>query len=424
MSTFQIGPRPSAMTDETRTDTHKLNATEFARSASGIVVDSLSSRAASKDTNGPHWLVSGLRRYWFLIGLAVSIVLAYCLPDVARTGGLIRAEWTVKWGCVILIFFISGLSLRTRQLGKELLRVRLHCVVQVCSLLIMPSSVYVLVRFLMRYSLNKHVLVGLIIMSSTSTTISSNVVMTKNALGNEYAALLNAVVGNLLGIFVSPALIFYFLRDAAFESLANRNDAGGQLNYGRVIQNLVFTVLVPLLVGQIVHLTWTERVTRLKEKFYFAELNSLALLALVWSVFSTAFANKSFANISNTDLLVLLVINVFIYSSFSLFILAVARLPIPYWQFARTDAIAMTFCAATKTLAMGIPLINALYGTRNEQVVGILSLPLIVYHVQQLVLGAVQVILFKRWREREIEQQRRIGADGNEQATPLDSAGA
>ncbi|CAF3703619.1 unnamed protein product [Rotaria socialis] len=37
-------------------------------------------------------------------------------------------------------------------------------------------------------------------MASTSTIISSNVIMAKNPLDNEYAALLNAILGNILVI--------------------------------------------------------------------------------------------------------------------------------------------------------------------------------------------------------------------------------
>lgn len=37
-------------------------------------------------------------KYWFLLGLLVAIILAIQFPDVARKGGYIRAEWTIKWG--------------------------------------------------------------------------------------------------------------------------------------------------------------------------------------------------------------------------------------------------------------------------------------------------------------------------------------
>lgn len=37
-------------------------------------------------------------KYWFLLGLLVAIILAIFFPNVARKGGYIRAEWSIKWG--------------------------------------------------------------------------------------------------------------------------------------------------------------------------------------------------------------------------------------------------------------------------------------------------------------------------------------
>jgi len=165
-------------------------------------------------------------------------------------------------------------------------------------------------------------------MASTYTTISSNVLMTKNALRNEYAALLNAVVGNLLGIFISPALIFYFMKNPIFDSLSNTNNTEVQLDYGRVLKNLILTVLIPLFIRQIIHLLWTKQVMYLRERFYFAELNSLPLLTLVSAVFCTAFATESFEIIHKTDLLILILFNGGISLSFSILIMIIARLSI------------------------------------------------------------------------------------------------
>lgn len=43
-------------------------------------------------------LKSALKKYWFLLGLAFVIILAWLFPDVSRKGGYIRAEWSIKWG--------------------------------------------------------------------------------------------------------------------------------------------------------------------------------------------------------------------------------------------------------------------------------------------------------------------------------------
>ena len=346
-----------------------------------------------------------IRKYWFIMGLCIAICLAYLFPNIGKTGGYIRSEWTIKWGSVIFIFFLSGLSLQSRQIGKELIRIRLHILVQLYSLLIIPFIIYGIVLLLSRSSMNKTLLVGIIIMGSTSTTISSNVVMTKNALGNEYAALLNAVIGNIFGIFISPALIYYFMKNPIFNSLSNIDNTEGQIDYFHVIQNLCLSVLIPLFIGQIIHLIWTKQIMNLREKLYFTELNSLALLTLLWAGFCNAFANKAFQTIQKKDLFILILINASFYITFSLLIMFIARLPIRYWQFSQKDTVAIMFCGATKTLAMGIPLINALYGNKTREITGLLSIPLIMYHVEQLIIGAFQVILLKKWIETTLKKQ-------------------
>ena len=79
--------------------------------------------------------------------------------------------------------------------------------------------------------------------------------------------------------------------------------------------------LIPLFIGQIIHLLWTKQVIYIREKFYFTELNSLALLTVVWSVFCTAFATGSFKRVEKKDLLILFIINGGIYVTFSLLII-------------------------------------------------------------------------------------------------------
>lgn len=90
-------------------------------------------------------------------------------------------------GAVILIFFISGLSLRTQTLAETVLRIRLHFLVQMISLVLIPFFVFgfVLLLFKANVHMDSLLLIGLVIAASTPTTVSSNVVMTKNAGGNE-----------------------------------------------------------------------------------------------------------------------------------------------------------------------------------------------------------------------------------------------
>jgi predicted Na+-dependent transporter len=71
----------------------------------------------------------------------------------------------------------------------------------------------------------------------------------------------------------------------------------------------------------------------------------------------------------------------------------IARLSIPHWQFSEKDTVPIMFCGATKTLAMGIPLINALYGNKHQDMSGVLSLPL-----QEIVNISIFFIDFRSFR--------------------------
>ncbi|CAF3114224.1 unnamed protein product, partial [Rotaria sp. Silwood2] len=90
-----------------------------------------------------------------------------------------------------------------------------------------------------------------------STTSSSNVIMTKNALGNEYAALLNAILGNIVGTFIAPALIFLFMKNPMFDILLKSISIEDRFNYSHVIKKLSLTILLPLFLGQVIHLLQT-----------------------------------------------------------------------------------------------------------------------------------------------------------------------
>jgi sodium/bile acid cotransporter 7 len=69
------------------------------------------------------------------------------------------------------------------------------------------------------------------------------VLLTASAGGNVAASLANAVMGNMLGIFVTPALLMYFFGTAI------------ELPFLQMVLKLVNKVLVPVAVGQVLRAT-------------------------------------------------------------------------------------------------------------------------------------------------------------------------
>ncbi|KAI8971905.1 SBF-like CPA transporter family-domain-containing protein [Mycotypha africana] len=379
-------------------------------------------------------LKAAFLKYWFLLGLFIAIFFAWLFPNVARKGGYLRAEWSIKWGAVIIIFFISGLSLRTRILAQTILRIRLHFLIQFINLILIPFFVFglVIMFFKLHTPLNSLLLIGVVIAASTPTTVSSNVVMTKNANGNEASALMNAALGNILGIFVSPSLVSYFQVPllAASPEDESANTAGGSVDYITVLKQLGLTVLLPLVVGQGIQLAFTEPVAKFKAKARLSDVSSFCLLLMVWSVFSDAIHAGSFSAVAGKDILGIALLNFFFYILFSITCLFLARLPYPekligrqQWiekiRYSREDTVAVMFCGATKTVAMGVPLINVLYQKGDPGTIGVLSTPLLLYHVEQLILGNIEVEILKKWvlkgqeadKERMIDEKMEAGSE-------------
>jgi hypothetical protein len=66
-----------------------------------------------------------VRSQWFILCLGAVIGLAALTPEVGRTGGWIRSEYTVAYGCVVLIFFLTGLAVKLTSLRHALTAWRL-----------------------------------------------------------------------------------------------------------------------------------------------------------------------------------------------------------------------------------------------------------------------------------------------------------
>lgn len=127
------------------------------------------------------------------------------------------------------------------------------------------------------------ILVGMVVVSCIPTTIASNVVMTRNAGGDEAAAIIEVVIGNVVGSFIAPWLIYGFLPSGGeFDSLRPaKADTLGPM-YANVMKQLGLSVLVPLVVGQTLRWTVPKQVAWTLKTFYLAQFCSVLLMLVAW----------------------------------------------------------------------------------------------------------------------------------------------
>lgn len=330
------------------------------------------------------------KKHWFILGLLVVIGIAAAYPAIGRKGGYIHSEITVTYVAISLIFFISGLSLKTKALTEAILYWRLILLVQGFSLMFIPAFGYGLGKLLALTSFDPSLIHGIVVASCIPTTISSNVLMTKSAGGNEAASLTNAVLGSILGVFLSPILIFWLLQ------LGN---SGNSISYADVFSNLAITVLGPLILGQLFRYYCTPLIVIAQKYVNFAIFNSFLLLLLVYQVFCDTFSSGSFKTVGVGSLFAVLAIVLVLFLSFSFLSFHISR--IPFLNFTKEDTVAIMMCSATKSAALGIPLINVIFNGNTK--IGIISLPLLMYHAEQLLAGSFLVPILASWTSKDKE---------------------
>lgn len=107
--------------------------------------------------------------------------------------------------------------------------------------------------------------------------------MTRSAGGDDAAAIISVVIGNVAGSFLSPLLIFtFFPKHEDFRPWKPASAATLGRMYADVAKQLGLSVLLPLVVGQLVR-RWKEGLTvRALESFKLAKVSSFCLVLLVW----------------------------------------------------------------------------------------------------------------------------------------------
>jgi sodium/bile acid cotransporter 7 len=375
---------------------------------------------------GVCWVVSFLIDQWFFCVLGIFVGLAYRFPDFAKQHGTIKAQYTISYGAVATIFLISGLSMTSKDLLKNSLNWRAHFIVLSSSFLITSSIIYGISTGIKKSNndnIDPWLLVGLIVTHACPTTVSSNVVMTKAAHGNDILTLCEVFIGNLLGAFITPALLQLYMQGTWDFGNPQHQTRGTQLIqqlYADTMKQLGFSVFVPIFVGQVIQNIWPKQTKWTLTTFKLAKVGSFMLILIMWQSFSTAFAQNAFERVSHASIIFLVFFNIGIYLFFTVLCFFYAR-PIwikrifdhkphqnstkfykfGYWLFRpfywnRRDTVAILLCGPAKTAALGVSLISSQYGSDNPKL-GIILVPLVLYQAEQVMTAQILVNFMRKW---------------------------
>ena len=301
----------------------------------------------------------------FILLLISMILLAYLLPQ----GGTGRGTWSLSslagYG-ISLIFFFYGLKLNFVKLKAGLRNWKLHAVVHISTFILFPLII-LSCKGLFQYTNTYPLWLGAFFLASLPSTVSSSVVMVSIAEGNIPAAIFNASISSIIGVFITPLWM----------SLVNTG-ANENADMSGIITKLVLQVLVPVVLGILLNKKWGWFAEKYKKELKY--FDQTIILTIVYTAFCESFAQHMFSNIGFVELIMLGICMVSLFFLAYFIISLISRL----LSFNREDTITASFCGSKKSLVHGTVMSKVLFA--NSTMTGILLLPLMLYHALQLII--------------------------------------
>lgn len=306
----------------------------------------------------------GLNNFFFL--LVGMIFLARYFPSWGTAESPLPLK-TITGVGISVIFFFYGVKLSPQKLKEGLSNWKLHLVVQSTTFLVFP--VVVLLLYWLFGDADSYLWLGTFYLAALPSTVSSSVVMVSIAGGNLPAAIFNASISSIVGIFITPVWMDFMLPETAVS-----------FDLTNTIIRLSFQILLPVTIGLMLHHRLIGFVN--KNQLSLKNFDQGIILLIVFTAFAESFAEDMFAGHSAGALLGLggLMLGFF-------FVMLALMYGISQGLgFSREDTITVMFCGSKKSLVQGAVMGRVLFP--DPVVFGVILLPLMVYHTLQLVAGS------------------------------------
>ncbi len=158
--------------------------------------------------------------------------------------------------------------------------------------------------------------------------------------------------------------------------------SAGTYDLSSVIAKLMLQVLAPVLLGILLHARWGAFAERYRRELRY--FDQAIILMIVYTSFCESFARQMFKGVGLLDIVRLGLLMIGLFFLVYGIIHFIGRL----MNFSREDRITSLFCGSKKSLVQGTVMAKVLFP--GVQAIGIILLPIMLYHALQLV--AVSVI--------------------------------
>ena len=315
-----------------------------------------------------------------MIKLIITVLLATFLP--AKGGFVPFFEWLTT-AAIALLFFMHGAKLSRDKIIAGSSHWRLHLWILFSTFVIFPILGLLLVWW-HPVDVAPEIYTGFIYLCILPATVQSSIAFTSMAGGNVAAAVCSASASSLLGVFISPLLV----------NLVMNVHSGIPGNGVEQIGKIMLQLLVPFLLGHFSRrwiAGWVE-----KHRSLIGKTDQTSILLVVYSAFSEAVVNGIWHQVGISTLAWIVAGSVLLLSVVLVINVVAARA----FGFSRPDEITILFCGSKKSLANGVPMANILFPAST---VGIIVLPLMVFHQVQLMACSFIAQRYKKSHQQRAE---------------------
>lgn len=320
-----------------------------------------------------------------MIGLAVTVVLAALLPARGAAG---HAASIAAEVAIALLFFLYGLRLSPQQAWHGVRQWRLHLLVLAATFVLFPL-LGLAARALVPSVLTLDLYRGVLFLCLVPSTLQSSVAFTSIARGHVSAAIVSASLSNLLGIVLTPLLVVLLM------------NTGGAIRVdGGALRDIVVQLLLPFGAGQLARPWIAELLVRYGAVVKVVDRASILLV--VYAAFSMGVVQGLWSSVDPWRLVLVFLVTLVLLAVVLAATAAIGRLT----RLDRGDAVVLLFCGSKKSLASGLPIALVFFPAAT---VGLIMLPLMIYHQVQLVVCAVIASRLGR----KAEEQSAVGEEAN-----------
>jgi sodium/bile acid cotransporter 7 len=300
----------------------------------------------------------------FLLMILTTVAIAAVLPS--HGAALTFFSWASKVA-IGLLFFLYGARLSSSEILHGVRHWRLQGFILATTFVAFPLLGLAFKGFVPAL-LGQPLYLGVLYLCVLPSTVQSAIALVSVARGNIPAAVVAASASSLLGIFITPVLVGVLM-----------STQGGGFN-GSAVGEIFVMLLLPFLAGQVLR-RWIGRWVKEHGK-PLKVVDRGSILLVVYVAFSKGMNEGIWSSLSVGRLLLLALVCLLLLGIVFGLTWAISQRS----GFSREDSVTILFCGSTKSLATGLPMATVLFA---DQPVGLIVLPLMLYHQFQLLIGAM-----------------------------------